>query len=620
MTISIPASAATVLCRAALLAVLVCLATVTSAAAAPPAAPTITSAPSSPTKSDAATFRFTRAEAGGAMECALDDELSFSACSSPTSYFSLDEGQHTFFVRQVNSGGEVGQPATHTWTVDLTNPDRPTITGGPPAVVNAESVTFTFTGAEPGASLECSWDNFPFFQTCPTQSSATYGFLTEGSHTFYLRQRDAAGNVGPLVTRAVEIDRTAPSPPTIMNKPAPEVRADKSGRSVAVFSVAPREPYDGSELDCRLDGSPWAQCGADLRTYSVGLGQHTFEVREYDAAQNVSQPASYTWTVLAAAGSTGEPDPGVNTDPVGTPDPVPDPPLPSACAPKIARVAPASAMRGERVAIEGAGFDQPGRVLFGAVEARVEHWSTSLIVAFVPANAPVGKGSITVRCGTGAEDRREFEVIRPRNVPPVAEAVALPTSKRARYVLDASGSFDIDGRIVAYHWLHKGKQFSRSVRPTRTLKAGRTYAFTVVVEDDKGATDRATVRVKVASPRKRQTVRLRFTADALFRFDYCTLTAKGRTAVSRMRKHLRGAYSVRFEGHADAIGTHDYNDRLAACRANTVMTEMLRGSKLPRGRAVAKGYGERRPRASNSTPQGRLKNRRVEVVITYNRR
>ncbi|MGR3810488.1 OmpA family protein [Jiulongibacter sp. NS-SX5] len=67
-------------------------------------------------------------------------------------------------------------------------------------------------------------------------------------------------------------------------------------------------------------------------------------------------------------------------------------------------------------------------------------------------------------------------------------------------------------------------------------------------------------------------------------------------------------------GHTDSDGTHATNDPLSVKRANTVR-DMLVAEGFSAGQLVTSGKGEREPIASNDTPEGRAKNRRVTVRL-----
>ena len=68
-------------------------------------------------------------------------------------------------------------------------------------------------------------------------------------------------------------------------------------------------------------------------------------------------------------------------------------------------------------------------------------------------------------------------------------------------------------------------------------------------------------------------------------------------------------------GHADSVGSDEYNQDLSERRAMNVASVLMQGGVI-RQRVVAQGYGESRPIASNATDDGRARNRRVEVYIS----
>jgi outer membrane protein OmpA-like peptidoglycan-associated protein len=70
---------------------------------------------------------------------------------------------------------------------------------------------------------------------------------------------------------------------------------------------------------------------------------------------------------------------------------------------------------------------------------------------------------------------------------------------------------------------------------------------------------------------------------------------------------------VEIEGHTDNTGSKDYNQVLSEKRAKAIC-EYLSGTIL-NSRISYKGYGSEKPVATNSTPQGRSKNRRSEMRI-----
>ncbi|MEX2513021.1 MAG: OmpA family protein [Cyclobacteriaceae bacterium] len=72
--------------------------------------------------------------------------------------------------------------------------------------------------------------------------------------------------------------------------------------------------------------------------------------------------------------------------------------------------------------------------------------------------------------------------------------------------------------------------------------------------------------------------------------------------------------NVLLEGHTDSYGSARLNKELSINRANTIRNIMVEAG-VPFERINATGWGGDKPIASNQTPEGREKNRRVEMVI-----
>jgi OOP family OmpA-OmpF porin len=70
------------------------------------------------------------------------------------------------------------------------------------------------------------------------------------------------------------------------------------------------------------------------------------------------------------------------------------------------------------------------------------------------------------------------------------------------------------------------------------------------------------------------------------------------------------------EGHTDSSGPKAVNKKLSTERAQAV-GDYLESKGVARNRLTVSGYGDERPLedGSNATPEGRLKNRRVEVSV-----
>ncbi|MCS6953400.1 MAG: PKD domain-containing protein [Bryobacteraceae bacterium] len=98
--------------------------------------------------------------------------------------------------------------------------------------------------------------------------------------------------------------------------------------------------------------------------------------------------------------------------------------------------------------------------------------------------------------------------VRTGNSPPVADAGRDQIGVLAgRIMLDGSNSYDPDGDPITFQWTQiAGPAVSltgaNEARASFTAEAGQTYAFRLVVKDDKGAEARARVTVTTAQPRR----------------------------------------------------------------------------------------------------------------------
>ena len=94
------------------------------------------------------------------------------------------------------------------------------------------------------------------------------------------------------------------------------------------------------------------------------------------------------------------------------------------------------------------------------------------------------------------------------------------------------------------------------------------------------------------------------------------LTEESYATLDEVAASLAAHPEIRIEiaGHTDATGSRDVNTRLSLARARAVMMHLARAGIAPE-RMVAQGYGPDRPIATNGTPEGRARNRRVELSI-----
>ncbi len=94
------------------------------------------------------------------------------------------------------------------------------------------------------------------------------------------------------------------------------------------------------------------------------------------------------------------------------------------------------------------------------------------------------------------------------------------------------------------------------------------------------------------------------------------LKPEARDVLDKIAKAIKAYPGKKFVivGHTDNVGSPAANKKLSIARARTVAKYLvLRG--VPASQLRYGGYGSSKPVATNSTPEGRAKNRRVEILM-----
>jgi putative exosortase-associated protein (TIGR04073 family) len=109
---------------------------------------------------------------------------------------------------------------------------------------------------------------------------------------------------------------------------------------------------------------------------------------------------------------------------------------------------------------------------------------------------------------------------------------------------------------------------------------------------------------------------VRFPSDMLFATGSATLGADARTRLSAMAATLNRnpATRIQIQGFTDSTGSDSANLALSTARAQAVRRYLVSQGVDPQ-RIDTAGYGEAEAVASNETPEGRRRNRRVEFEI-----
>jgi chemotaxis protein MotB len=126
-------------------------------------------------------------------------------------------------------------------------------------------------------------------------------------------------------------------------------------------------------------------------------------------------------------------------------------------------------------------------------------------------------------------------------------------------------------------------------------------------------------KIELSELRGRMVVKMK--DKILFSSGSTKIGKEGVDALKKVAEALKGVSGklIRVEGHTDNVpvdpkGAFATNWELSTTRALEVV-KLLQETGVPPTLLSASGYGEHQPVASNSTPNGRSLNRRIEIVL-----
>ena len=109
--------------------------------------------------------------------------------------------------------------------------------------------------------------------------------------------------------------------------------------------------------------------------------------------------------------------------------------------------------------------------------------------------------------------------------------------------------------------------------------------------------------------------------NLMFDFNGFDLEEKGREQLESLVAYLKAhrGYAISIYGHTDNIGSKEYNKELSQKRAKAVAQFLVKNGLQP-NRILWRGYGDLNPLAKNRTDEERGRNRRVEFVLSREKR
>ena len=107
------------------------------------------------------------------------------------------------------------------------------------------------------------------------------------------------------------------------------------------------------------------------------------------------------------------------------------------------------------------------------------------------------------------------------------------------------------------------------------------------------------------------------TKPFLFDFDKTELSQNVKERLEILAAFLgtnKNAYAA-MAGHTDNTGTEDYNIELSYRRVESIANYLVENLKVDESQLIRFWFGDINPVADNSTPEGRMRNRRVEILV-----
>jgi outer membrane protein OmpA-like peptidoglycan-associated protein len=154
---------------------------------------------------------------------------------------------------------------------------------------------------------------------------------------------------------------------------------------------------------------------------------------------------------------------------------------------------------------------------------------------------------------------------------------------------------------------------------SREAQSAQAQAESTKKQAQAGQAQLASAQQQLADLQAKQTDRgvVVTLGDVLFDTGQATLKPGANLALTRLATFLNAnpQTKVIIEGHTDSRGSGEYNEVLSERRARSVATELMsRGISADQLQTLGRGKGY--PVASNDTPEGRQRNRRVEIVFS----
>jgi len=238
-------------------------------------------------------------------------------------------------------------------------------------------------------------------------------------------------------------------------------------------------------------------------------------------------------------------------------------------------------------------------------------WSTGDIEVKKIENLVAGNYSVTITDAKGMSATKDIVLVEPDPLSLKIESIVNNLTGGGSVV-----TFNIEGGTPGYRLDIDGYSYDN---PAKNVGAGDHSAKAVDVFGCEAFVDFNVKGNKIISGldasniKVGQVVRIN---NLYFQADSTDITPKSKPVLDEIYLFLQENVGIIVEigGHTNNIPSDEYCDRLSTARAKHVAEYLIKRG-VDKSRVSFKGYGKRKPIASNSTTAGRKRNQRVEMKI-----
>lgn len=209
--------------------------------------------------------------------------------------FNASLGSHTYYVRQTDLAGNLGSSSAGiAYNYDTTPPVAPSLSlatdSGSSSTDGITNIsTINVGGLEIGASWQYSVDGSAW-----ANGSGASFTATTGSHVYYVRQTDKAGNIGVSSTGVTyNLDTIAPA--TLGLGLAIDSGSSSSDKITNASTINVSGLESGASWQYSVDGGAWTNGSGS--SFAATAGTHTYYVRQTDIAGNTGGQSGDTYTL-----------------------------------------------------------------------------------------------------------------------------------------------------------------------------------------------------------------------------------------------------------------------------------------------------------------------------------